>query len=92
MSPPPFSAAMCPVGTACRFLRTPHRAGNGGYGAACRSIAAVSLQECGGREKQAHSHCQDTHRRHRKKAGATLPYLTNGNVATIPAENREMER
>lgn len=47
MSPPPFSAAMCPLGTVCRFLRTPPH-------------DAVSLQECGGREKQAHSHCQDT--------------------------------
>ncbi|MGY3663010.1 MAG: hypothetical protein ACXAHE_03915 [Roseburia sp. 1XD42-69] len=32
-----------------------------------------------------------THRRQEKKAGAALPYLTNGNVATVTAVNTETE-
>lgn len=78
-------------GLRARFLRTPHKAGNGGQGdglpAPGRCIpAGVRRPGCGGR---AVSH--GAHRRQGHKAGATLPYLTNGNVATVTAENTKTE-
>ena len=91
MSPPPSPAYMwCPVEAARRSLRTPRRAGNGGRGAACRlrPLSPCMCAEAGGSGSAA---TVGTHGRQGKAAGAALPYLTNGNVATVTAENAGTE-
>ncbi len=90
MSLPHAPAAICPVGAACLLLPSQRRAGDGGPWAACRPRAAVSLQACGG-GGSGRAGAVQTCRRQGKEAGATLPYLTNGNVATVPTEDTGME-
>lgn len=90
MSLPLSYAAMCPVRTARRFYgcRTV-RSGDGG-----RRRPAVKgrcTPACVRRQvKQARRHCRDTQAAN-GEAGAALPYLTNGNVATETPENAETE-